>query len=122
MCGKHKLDGARDIAARHYAEGPLCACLRALPCPVAERLAEYARHYTDRIAHYDAIVAAANGPTLVLENADVMDKPRVQHIAGPVHGLALCGALLHRNMAGLVATCEMCWEIYHRERAEGKRP
>jgi hypothetical protein len=62
-----QLDGAWDILARHYAEGPLCACLRALPCPVAERLAEYALHYADRIAHYDAIVGVVDGPTLVLE-------------------------------------------------------
>jgi hypothetical protein len=51
-----------------------------------------------------------------------MDEPRLQHIAGPVEGVALCGALLDPNMAGLVATCDTCWEIYRRERAEGKRP
>lgn len=33
-----------------------------------------------------------------------MDEKRIQHIAGPVAGMAVCGAILNPNMAGLIAT------------------
>jgi len=50
------------------------------------------------------------------------DEKRIQHITGPVPGIAVCGALLDPNMAGLVATCELCWEEHRKEHREGKRP
>lgn len=50
-----------------------------------------------------------------------MDERRIQHIAGPVPGVALCGALLALDLPGLMITCEVCWEAQRHERAEGKR-
>lgn len=50
------------------------------------------------------------------------DEKRVQHIAGPVAGLAVCGAILNPNMAGLVATCERCWDIHREERRGRSEP
>lgn len=62
-----QLDAVRDILARHYPDGPTCSCLRSRPCPVVERLGDYAAHYVERIDHYDRLMASVNGPTLMLE-------------------------------------------------------
>jgi hypothetical protein len=47
------------------------------------------------------------------------DERQIQHIAGPVEGIALCGALLKPDKPGLALTCEVCWEAQRHD--EGKR-
>lgn len=61
-----QLDDARDVLARHYRDGGLCACLRTLPCPAAAQWATFAQDCRERIGHYDAIIRAATQeiPTL----------------------------------------------------------
>jgi hypothetical protein len=58
-----QLAEARDVLARHYIDGQLCACLRRPPCPVAARFTEYALGKAARIQFYDMITG---GPTVEL--------------------------------------------------------
>ena len=47
------LSDALGWAAEHWPEGSgLCVCLKALPCPVADRLRRYAEHLRTRIDYH----------------------------------------------------------------------
>lgn len=49
------LSDALGWAAEHWPEGSgLCVCLKALPCPVAERTTLYAHHLMTRIDYHGA--------------------------------------------------------------------